>query len=86
MRAWAQVTSGLRYVIDHPIFARTMVDRGESYYPTAKMELNNWQHLLDALQTAHIFEFDDDTARLMELTDAEPHEVRLPFPMVAGSL
>jgi hypothetical protein len=82
MKAWVRVMSGLKYLTEHPAIAQALVSHGDAYFPTAELESKSWVQLHDATEQAHIFEFDDDTARLMELTDTEPHDVRLPFPLV----
>src|SRR6266487_493493 len=81
MKAWPRVISGLEYLISHPLIAQTLVQQFESYYSTAEAEVKHWDAILDGVKQAHIFEFSDDTVRLMELTDNEPHNVKLPFPM-----
>jgi len=81
MKAWPRIVSGLEYLISHPLIAQTLVQQFESYYPTAEAEVKHWEALLEGVKGAHIFEFSDDTVRLMELTDNEPHDVKLPFEM-----
>jgi hypothetical protein len=82
MKAWPRVVAGLRYLIENPAIAKQLVNNGESYFDTPERERLHWERQLAAVEDSHIFEFDDDTVRLMELTDCEPHDVQLPFPLV----
>jgi hypothetical protein len=49
---------------------------------TVDGERTIWRTERDALSEAHLFEFPSRVARLLSLTNNEPHPVKLPFPVV----
>lgn len=83
------ILNRLRWLSDHPDVAERFVRNiytgaaEEAYRAAARGQVIAWKAQVDMMGDAHIFEFDEDTAFLMTLTNNEVGTERnLPFPVV----
>jgi hypothetical protein len=92
MKAWFKTHAALSHLLAGPSralgFAQALHDlkfkdgRTGQMFVTPEAQVRAWKGYFEDMEDAHVFEFDDDVALLMTLTDNEPHEVKLPFPIV----
>lgn len=86
MKAWFKTHAALQRMEKNPDVAFRMAQNlhadNSHIYPFPEDQVAAWRWYLEAMEDAHVFEFDDDIALLMTLTDNEPHEIKLPFPLV----